>query len=92
MTEVETLRALLAEARAEAERDAALAELKRMKERPVEAEFMRLDEKWQRLVVERDDAVFALRKLREAVGKLPWCRECQGHEKGCAHCVGWRTE
>ena len=43
------------------ERDEARAEVKRMKARPVEAEYAELDIMWQRLVRERDDAYRAKR-------------------------------
>jgi len=54
-------------AAAENERDKALVELKRMKERPAEAEYARLDTMWQQLVQERDQA---MRLLREAHKEL----------------------
>lgn len=92
--EATRLRGLIQQARvkAEDERDAALAELKRMRERPVESEFLRLDQMWQALVRERDEAVFAMRLLKAALsdGKR-WCMYCQNHDGGCAHCVGWNT-
>ena len=40
------------------------AELHRMKSRPVEAEFSRLDTMWQQLVRERDEAVHELSRLK----------------------------
>jgi hypothetical protein len=51
-------RALLAEV------ERLTAELHRMKSRPVEAEFSRLDTMWQQLVRERDEAVHELSRLK----------------------------
>jgi len=47
-----------------AELKAVKAELARMKARPVEVEYARLDAMWQQLVRERDEAVHALSELR----------------------------
>ncbi len=50
---------------AENERDKALVELKRMKERPAEAEYARLDTMWQQLVQERDHAMQLLQEAHK---------------------------
>jgi hypothetical protein len=47
------------------------AELARMKARPVEVEYTRLDAMWQQLVRERDEAVRALSELRSMKQELP---------------------
>ena len=44
--------------------------LARMKARPVEAEYARLDAMWQQLVRERDEAVHALSELRPPRGLI----------------------
>ncbi len=63
---------LRAEANVErAELKAVKAELARMKARPVEVEYARLDAMWQQLVRERDEAVHALSELRPLKQELP---------------------
>ena len=54
------------------------AELHRMKSRPVEAEFSRLDTMWQQLVRERDEAVHELRRLTaDPLPAAAWVREVE---------------
>ena len=57
-------------AAAENERDKALVELKRMKERPAEAEYARLDTMWQQLVQERDQAMQLLREAHKELATI----------------------
>lgn len=56
--------------RVRAERDAAVAELARMKARPAEAEFSRLDVMWQELVRERDAARSEAEQLQERLARI----------------------
>lgn len=70
--EVQLLKAQLIQAQraydhALAQRDAARAEVAKMKARPVEAEYARFDAMWQKLVEERDKARTQLKRTREAV-------------------------
>lgn len=54
------------------------AEIHRMKSRPVEAEFSRLDTMWQQLAKERDEAVHELRRLTaDPLPAAAWVREVE---------------
>lgn len=69
--------------------DEARAEIKRMKTRPAEAEYSRLDAMWQQLVRERDAAVrerdearAEIQRLREMTKRIERC----GYGASCPSC------